>query len=128
MIGYATLGTNDLDRALAFWDGVIAALGGRRLSQLPDARGFTLYGVGRGRPMLAITRPLDGQAATPGNGSMLALAMDSEAQVAAIHAAALSLGATDEGAPGPRGGAPAGFFGAYFRDTDGNKICLYTLG
>jgi len=122
MIGYATLGTNDLDRALTFYDGLIGALGGKRLVTMPDARGFTLYGVGRDKPMLAITRPFDGAPASAGNGAMVALAMDSDAQVESIHATAIELGASDDGAPGARG---PGFYGAYFRDADGNKFCAY---
>lgn len=129
MIGYATLGTNDLDRALAFYDAVLGEMGGKRLTTLPDDRGFTLYGAGRDKPMLAITRPYDGQPATAGNGSMVALAMDSRAQVDALHATALNAGGTDDGAPGVRGGVPGQeFYGAYFRDPDGNKFCAYRTG
>jgi catechol 2,3-dioxygenase-like lactoylglutathione lyase family enzyme len=122
MIGYATLGTNDLDRALVFYDGLIGALGGKRVMSLPDARGFTLYGVEPGKPMLAITRPYDGAPASAGNGAMVALSLDSDAQVDSVYAKAIELGATDDGAPGERG---IGFYGAYFRDADGNKFCLY---
>lgn len=129
MIGYTTLGTNDLERALAFYDTVVGALGGKRLTTLPDDRGFTLYGAGRDRPMLAITRPYDGGPASPGNGTMVALLMDNRAGVDAVHAAALKAGGRDEGAPGVRGGAPGQeFYGAYFRDPDGNKFCAYRSG
>ena len=129
MIGYATLGTNDLPRALDFYDAVIGALGGRRLMTMPDARGFTLYGAGRDRPMLAITRPYDGQPASVGNGTMVALLMDSRVQVDAVYAAAMAAGGSDEGAPGVRGGAAGQeFYGGYFRDPDGNKFCAYRSG
>ena len=64
MIGYATLGTNDIDRALTFYDGLFAAIGGKRLMQMPDERLLTFYGAGRGQPMLGIGRPYDGGTAT----------------------------------------------------------------
>ncbi|CAN5333947.1 VOC family protein [soil metagenome] len=129
MIGYTTLGTNDIDKALVFYDGLVGAMGGKRLMTMPDDRGFTLYGTGRDRPMLAITRPYDGGVASAGNGTMVALAADSRAQVDAIHAKAIELGASDEGEPGLRGGVGATeFYGAYFRDADGNKFCAYRTG
>lgn len=128
MIGYVSLGTNDHARALEFYDALIAELGGKRLTTLPDERGFTLYGTKRGEPMLAITRPYDGGTASPGNGTMIALGMESRAQVEVVHARALELGAADEGAPGARGPEAMGFYGAYVRDPDGNKLCFYRTG
>ena len=126
MIGYTTLGTNDIDKALVFYDGLLGAMGGKRLITMPDARGFTLYGAGRDKPMLAITKPYDGGTANPGNGTMVALLADSRAQVDAVHAKAIELGGQDEGAPGMRGGVgPQARYGAYFRDLDGNKLCAY---
>jgi predicted lactoylglutathione lyase len=74
-------------------------------------------------PILSVVRPFDGAQATAGNGSMASLLCDSQEQVAAIHAKALELGGTDEGAPGPRSGGGATVYAAYFRDLDGNKIC-----
>lgn len=129
MIGYATVGTNDIDRARAFYDNLLAVMGGKQIMVMPDERGFTLYGNGPGKPMFAVTGPYDGKAATVGNGSMVALAADSREQVDAIHARAMQLGAADEGQPGLRG--PAGdqaFYGAYFRDPDGNKLCAFKIG
>jgi catechol 2,3-dioxygenase-like lactoylglutathione lyase family enzyme len=128
MIGYATLGINDIDRALTFYDGLFAAVGGKRLMQMPDERLLTFYGAGRGQPMLAIGRPYDGGAATAGNGTMISLSMDAREQVDAVYAKAIELGAADEGAPGTRGPAEMGFYGAYFRDPDGNKFCAYKMG
>ena len=128
MIGYVSLGTNDLDRALDFYDAVVGALGGRRLMQMPDARGWTLYGFGRDKPMLAITRPIDGELANIGNGTMVALAAPSRDAVNTLHAKAIELGAGDEGAPGIRGPEDMGFYGAYVRDLDGNKLCFYKSG
>lgn len=129
MIGYTVLGTNDSAKALAFYDALLGVIGGRRLMTIPDARGFTLYGAGRDKPMLAVTRPYDGGAASAGNGTMVALSADTRAQVDALHAKALELGAADEGAPGLRGGVGGQeFYGAYFRDPDGNKLCAYRVG
>lgn len=128
MIGYVTLGANDLERALAFYDALLADLGAKRLMQLPQT-GFTLYGTGFGRPGLAITRPYDGGPATVGNGNMVSLVVDSREKVDALHAKALALGGTSEGEPGlrtPEG--PRAFYGAYFRDLDGNKLCAFCIG
>jgi catechol 2,3-dioxygenase-like lactoylglutathione lyase family enzyme len=123
MIGYATVGTNDLDRARGFFDALFGTVGARRILEFPQ-NGFTLYGTSLSRPGVAVTRPYDGGPATVGNGTMVALVMDSRAKVDAFHAKALELGGADEGAPGLRG--PDGenaFYGAYFRDLDGNKFC-----
>ena len=127
MIGYATVGTNDLDRARAFYDALFGSIGARRLMELPH--GFTMYGVRMDRPAVAVTPPYNGERATPGNGAMVAIVVDERAKVDALHAKALELGGGDEGAPGVRG--PEGdqaFYGAYFRDLDGNKFCVFRIG
>ena len=128
MIGYVTLGTNDLERARGFYDALLAEIGASRKMQFPET-GFTLYGTGERRPGIAVTRPYNGEPATPGNGNMTAIAAASRAIVDRLHAKALELGATDEGAPGlrtPEG--PGAFYGAYFRDLDGNKLCVFRMG
>ena len=90
---------------------------------------FTMYGTSMTRPALAVCRPHDGNAASAGNGNMAAIACDSRAKVDAIHAKAIELGASDEGAPGVRGDeGPQAFYGAYFRDLDGNKLCAFRIG
>ena len=123
MIGYAMLGTNDMPRALAFYDGLMAALGADRVYGTDR---FQLYGAGA--PSLGICLPYDGQAAAPGNGTMIALSATSHEAVNSTHAKALSLGGTDEGAPGYRGGEDSGFYASYFRDLDGNKLCIFKSG
>ena len=128
MIGYATLGTNDIDSALTFYDALFATVGGKRLMQMLDSRQLTFYGAGAGKPMLAIGKPYDGQDATAGNGTMVALAADTREQVDQVYAKAIDLGGTDEGAPGSRGPEQMGFYGAYFRDLDGNKLCAFKMG
>ena len=128
MLGYATIGTDDIDRARVFYDALLGEIGARRVMEFPQ-NGFTLYGVGERRPGLAVTRPYNGEPAQPGNGTMVALAMDSREKVDRLHARALELGGSDEGAPGLR--TPEGeraFYGAYFRDLDGNKLCAFCIG
>jgi catechol 2,3-dioxygenase-like lactoylglutathione lyase family enzyme len=121
MIGYVTLGTNDLPRAAAFYDSLLADLGAKRLWDSPTGIG---WGVSMDKPALAVMKPFDGQPATRGNGTMVALAVQSADQVDALHAKALALGGTDEGAAGPRG---ATFYCGYVRDLDGNKLNLFCM-
>jgi catechol 2,3-dioxygenase-like lactoylglutathione lyase family enzyme len=128
MIGYVTLGTDDLERARAFYDALLAEIGAKRLMEFPQ-NGFTLYGTGFGKPGLAVTRPYNGEPAAAGNGNMAALAMDSRERVDSFYAKAIELGGTDEGPPGLRGPeGPRAFYGAYFRDPDGNKLCAFRIG
>ena len=100
MINYITLGTNDLERAAKFYDELLSLVGAKRA--MANERSVGWVGP-KGAPMLMIMKPFDGQPATAGNGTMVALTADSPEQVAAIHAKALALGGADEGAPGPRG-------------------------
>ena len=128
MIGYATVGTNDIDRARGFYDALLGSIGAKRILEFQQ-NGFTMYGTSWKRPALALTRPYDQGEARPGNGAMVALVMDSRDKVDAFYARALELGGTDEGPPGLRG--PEGdnaFYGAYFRDLDGNKFCVFRTG
>ncbi len=122
MIGYVTLGTNDLPRAAAFYDQLLAELGARRLWEFE--RGIA-WGVAMDKPSLAVMKPFDGQPATHGNGTMVALVVDSPQKVDRVHQKALALGATDEGPAGPRG---QGFYAGYFRDLDGNKLNCFCMG
>jgi catechol 2,3-dioxygenase-like lactoylglutathione lyase family enzyme len=123
MIGYATLGTNDMAKALAFYDDLLAVIGAGRLM---GGEKFQAYGTDR--PGLAICLPFNGEPATPGNGTMVALYAETREAVDALHGKALSLGGQDEGAPGLRGGDDSGFYAAYFRDLDGNKLCAFKVG
>lgn len=122
MIGYVTLGTNDLERATAFYDALLAEVGAGRFMELD--RGI-VWGVSPQAPALSVMKPFDGQAASVGNGVMVALAVDSTERVDELYAKALELGATDEGPPGPRG--VAGFYAGYFRDLDGNKLNVFCM-
>jgi len=117
MIGYVTLGTNDIPRAAAFYDELLKLLGAGRFMASDT---MVAWAVAPDQPSLGVIKPFDGKAASTGNGVMIALAVDSNAKVDEVHRQALALGASDEGAPGPRG--TGGFYAGYFRDLDGHKI------
>jgi len=122
MIGYVTLGTKNFDKSLSFYDQLLELIGAGRMMET-DA--FVAWGTGRDRPALSVVRtPADGNEPSVGNGVMIALVADSTDKVDAVHAKALELGESDEGAPGPRGG---GFYAGYFRDLDGNKLNAFCI-
>ena len=123
MIGYITLGTNDLGRAASFYDELLAEFGAGRFMEEEQ---FVAWVTAPDQPGLSVTTPFDGQPATVGNGTMVALQAESPEQVDRVHATALRLGAKDEGAPGPREGIP-GFYAGYFRDLDGNKLNVFFM-
>ena len=122
MFSHVSLGTNDFPAALKFYDTGLSVLGLTRVATLPDypAAGWgTAPGV---QPQLWVGRAWNDQPATPGNGAMVAFLAEDRATVDAVHAAALAAGGTDEGAPGPRPFYHPDYYGAYFRDLDGNKL------
>jgi catechol 2,3-dioxygenase-like lactoylglutathione lyase family enzyme len=121
MIGYVTIGTNDFEKAKTYYDALLAELGGKRSFANDHMQGYS----GAGGAMLAVCIPNDGKTATAGNGTMFALTAPNRETVDKVHAKAMSLGSRDEGAPGERGN---GFYGAYFRDPDGNKLCVFKMG
>ena len=125
MIGYVTVGTNDLPRATAFYDALLAELGAKRMLELP--RGL-MWGVSWDKPSLGVLTPFDGKPATVGNGVMAGIAADSRDKVDRIYAKALELGGSDEGPPGLRADGGEGFYAAYFRDLDGNKLDVFVYG
>ncbi len=124
MIGYVTLGTNDIDRAGGFYDDVLAALGAKRNADWQTDR-FVAWDTVPGSPLLLVIKPHDGKPATAGNGMMISLLARSRAEVEAVHARALARGGKDEGAVGLRGDS---FYAGYFRDLDGNKLAIYHIG
>jgi predicted lactoylglutathione lyase len=121
MIGYVMVGANDLEKSAAFYDAVLGVMGAKRGMSSDRMIGFS--GPNRG-PMFAVCKPANDGPASFGNGTMIALTAASQDQVHEVHAKALASGGTDEGAPGPRGES---FYGAYFRDLDGNKICIFKM-
>jgi len=122
MIGYVTLGTNDLPRAAKFYDAIAEHFGVGRMMEFDT---FIAWGAMGGAPGVAATKPFDGKAATPGNGTMVALQVESPEKVQAIYNTAIAQGGSDEGGPGPRG--EDGFYAAYFRDPDGNKLNAFCM-
>ena len=122
MIGYVTLGTNDLPRAAAFYDALLAEIGAKRLW---DSEGGIAWGMSMDKPSLGILKPYDGKPATVGNGVMAAIVVDSKEKVDRVYRKAIALGAQDEGPNGPRG---ENFYAGYFRDLDGNKLNVLYMG
>lgn len=122
MIGYVTIGTTDMEKAKDFWLKLLEPLG---VQIIIDIGRLALMGPGPGQPMLAVCIPFDEKAPSAGNGNMVALIAGSTEKVDELHARAMELGASDEGAPGQR---MPGFYGGYFRDPDGNKAVFFHMG
>ena len=121
MIGYVTLGTNKFDQAAQFYDELMASIGASRFMQSDS---FIAWAISPETPGLSIIKPNDGNTATVGNGSMIAIALDSAEKVDAFYNKALELGASCEGPAGPRGES---FYAGYFRDLDGNKLNAFCM-
>lgn len=121
MFSHVTVGTNDIAKAKAFYDGVGKALGLVKHMEFPEGVG---YGKPDGRPQLWIVRPIDRQAATAGNGITVGLEADTRSAVDAAYAAGMAAGGTDEGKPGLRTHYHPNYYGAYVRDPEGNKVCI----
>lgn len=122
MFSYISLGTSNLERAIAFYDAVLAPLGHNRIEDYdPDATSAA-WGLDDPGPHLWVTQPFDGRPASVGNGSMVSFLAESRAAVDAFHATALAMGGTDEGAPGLRPQYGPQFYAGYVRDPDGNKL------
>ena len=122
MIGYVTLGSNDIPRAAKFYDELMKEFGAGRFMESDT---FIAWGTGPGKPGVSIIKPADGKEATVGNGTMVALVVDSPEKVDRIYKKAIELGAKDEGPAGPRG--DSGFYAGYFRDLDGNKLNVFCM-
>ena len=119
MIGYLTLGTNDLDRASAYYDALLGEIGAKRALEVER---LISWSTGEGSPLLGAIVPFDDNPATVGNGTMVGLSVDSREKVDEMHAKALELGGTDEGAR-----SLPGFYAGYFRDLDGNKLNFFHM-
>lgn len=124
MIKYATVGSNDLDSARAFYDALLPTIGMEPF--YVTKKGGCFYGHHH-TGMFAVLAPYDGGPATIGNGTMIGIYLPKAKDVQIFHEKALELGATNEGDPGPRGGGEHAAYFAYFRDLDGNKLCAYTF-
>jgi catechol 2,3-dioxygenase-like lactoylglutathione lyase family enzyme len=121
MLGYVTIGTRDLPRAVKFYDAIAKEMDTPRMMEFET---FVAWGRPKGPAGLAVTLPFDKKPASVGNGMMVALNAKDPAHVKRIYDLALSMGGTDEGPPGDRGG---GFYAAYFRDLDGNKLNAFCM-
>lgn len=122
MIGYVTLGTNDLARAAKFYDAIAAELDTPRMMEFD---GFIAWGKPGGAVGIGLTKPFDGNPASVGNGVMVAFEAKDKEQVHRLYEIALANGGTCEGPPGPRG--EDGFYAGYFRDPDGNKLNAFIM-
>ena len=123
MIGYVTLGTNNLEKSVKFYDVLFKEELG--IGRLMETDTFVAWAKDMHSPSVCVTKPFNGMPATVGNGVMVALALQTPEQVQMFHKRALELGAEDEGAPGPRG--EENFYAAYFRDLDGNKLNCFCI-
>lgn len=128
MISYTMIGTNDVKKAEAFYAPLVKLLGGVEVAAYRSENRVWYAGATGAPPFIAIGTPNDGAKATAGNGSMNAIGAANRGMVNEVYAAAIAAGGTDEGAPGVRGDDPNGFYGAYFRDLDGNKLCVFCIG
>lgn len=130
MFSHITVGTRDLERARRFYDAVLLPLGLKRRVVTPDGGPLALCWV-TGQALLPrfyVYMPYDGEPATVGNGSMVAFLAPTQEAVSVAHAGGLAQGGTDEGAPGVRPHYGDGYFGAYLRDPDGNKVHVVHRG
>ena len=121
MIGYVTLGTNDIKKAAGFYDELLGEMGAKRFM---ESDGFVAWSANPGTPGVSVIKPADGNAATVGNGVMVAIACDKPETVDKLYNKAIELGAKDEGPAGPRGD---NFYAGYFRDLDGNKLNFFCM-
>lgn len=117
IISHISIGTNQFDQAVAFYDKVMPTLGCKKIMQHPEAAAY-----GREFPEFWVQTPYDGKPATVGNGSHIGFIAQTKDAVHAFHEAALAAGATDDGAPGPRADYTDAYYGCFIRDLDGNKI------
>ncbi|MEL7232068.1 MAG: VOC family protein [Pseudomonadota bacterium] len=124
MIGYVTLGAADIQKSAVFYDAIAKEMGFGRMMEEDDS--FIAWGTMEGEAAsIGIIKPFDGNAPSVGNGVMVALHAKDQAQVDAIYKTAIAQGGTCEGEPGPRG--DGGFYAAYFRDLDGNKLNAFCM-
>ena len=124
MISHVFIGVADFERCFAFYERLMALLGHPLKFVAREVPWAGWKPADAARPLFVIGRPFNGEPASIGNGQMAALLAPSRAAVDACHAAALAMGGTCEGPPGLRPRYHANYYGAYFRDPDGNKICV----
>jgi lactoylglutathione lyase len=128
MFSHIYTGVQDFARAFAFYEAVAGALGLQLRFQRPEDGWAGWQLPGGGRPLFVIGQPFDGEPHHPGNGQMVAFLAASRAMVRQVHATALQHGGSCEGPPGLRPHYHPDYYGAYFRDTEGNKVCVACHG
>ena len=121
MIGYVSLGTNDIEKSAKFYDALLGEMGAKRMM---EAETFIAWAVDPKQPAISVIKPNDGNVATVGNGVMVAIACDKPETVDKLYKKAIELGGKDEGPAGPRGDS---FYAGYFRDFDGNKLNFFCM-
>ena len=121
MIGYVTLGSNNIAKAAEFYDALLGEMGAKRMMESDN---FVAWNTGPGAPGISVIKPHDGKEATIGNGVMVGIACDKPETVDRLYKKAIELGGADEGAAGPRGDT---FYAGYFRDLDGNKLNFFCM-
>ena len=124
MISHVNIGITDFERAFAFYSAVLPELGLVLKFSEPNKPWAGWVSPTAPRPLFLIARPIDGQPHAAGNGQMVALQASTRAAVDRVYAAAIGQGAYSEGAPGLRVHYHPNYYGAYFRDLDGNKLCV----
>jgi len=123
MIGYQMVGTNNFDASAKFYDALMGEMGAQRMME--EKGSFIAWARDPQQPAFSICKPHDGNKASFGNGSMTAFMVESPEMVDKLYAKAIELGASDEGAAGPRG--ESGFYAGYCRDMDGNKFNFFCM-
>jgi catechol 2,3-dioxygenase-like lactoylglutathione lyase family enzyme len=124
MFSHINIGINDLERQYGFYAGLMDILGYKRRFAEKEKGWAGWQAADSARPLFLIARPFDGGPASPGNGQMTAFLATSRRAVDRAHAHTLAQGGSDEGAPGLRPHYHANYYGAYFRDPEGNKLCV----
>ncbi|WNO08224.1 VOC family protein [Teredinibacter sp. KSP-S5-2] len=117
IMSHMSIGTNDYQKAIAFYDKVLATIGAQKIMSIPEGTAY-----GKNYPEFWVQPPFDGKAATVGNGVHFSFMATSKEQVHSFYEAALEAGATDDGAPGPRPHYGEPYYGCFVRDLDGHKI------
>lgn len=117
IVSHVSIGTNNFDESVAFYERVLKTIGAHRIMEHPGAVAF-----GKQFPEFWVQTPIDGKPAAVGNGTHVGFMATSQAQVDAFYEAAIAAGATDDGKPGPREEYGAPYYGCFVRDPDGHKV------
>ncbi len=117
ILSHVSIGTNNFERAVAFYDQVLSTLGCKQIMKHPGAVAY-----GKQYPEFWVQAPIDGQSASVGNGTHIGFVAPTKEAVHTFHEAALAAGGVDDGTPGPRPDYGEAYYGCFVRDLDGHKI------